>query len=801
MRKFTVDFRKSLRGINEINTIISYKSDKKNYILTTESEDEIVTELNDFIEIESSNYIINQDENLLVNPGFNADLFKTICKTLEIETKENIPIGTKINVKIGVKVNNSFEYMDYGYYYIKENSYNANENYYHIIAYDKMYKSMITYDNSKINIEFPITIKNLLIKICDYLNWNYDFNNFTNSDKKINNDLFGNQSLTYRDILDNISQVIVGNLMFDENETLKVKYATETNELIEEDDLKNINVDIKEKYGPVNSLIITTNDNVVLNNLNDEASINNNGKTEFKINDNYILINNSDDFIDEMFNKINGLEYYIYDINTIGLLVFEPLDKFSIKINDNIYPTLLLNDDLNISTGIKEDCYVDKPKINVEEYNSTNKDKNKLNNALISIDKANAEIVLKVDSNGNISQVRLDGDADGGTLFQVKANNINLEGYTTINNGFSIAYDGSAILKGGKIEIDDLGTDENQDILIYDSTNSDNTIRNLEVGDNLSGKVLLLNFPNDAKEFMDEEPTFDYSAILYTEYYEIDYRRSHENAVYPNIYEEVYISKHDDENYHVTLFYRENDNIKTNLTSYYLPKDFGIVNGYPFASESPGRYIKVEILNLKTYLAINSKGMEIQDVSNNVSASYKSNGMTVEDSTGRVIIDTNTIELDRNGHLIYMTTDDSIYIENNKIFDVDGRFSVAANGNIYNTGNYSCSGNITCVSLTQTSLKENKKNFEKYSGALEEIKNIDIYKYNLKNEENDSKKHLGFVIGNDFNYSKVITSDDNKGVDNYSFTSLCLQAIKEQQEQIENLQKQVNELKEMIKNG
>ena len=40
---------------------------------------------------------------------------------------------------------------------------------------------------------------------------------------------------------------------------------------------------------------------------------------------------------------------------------------------------------------------------------------------------------------------------------------------------------------------------------------------------------------------------------------------------------------------------------------------------------------------------------------------------------------------------------------------------------------------------------------------------------------------------------------DNKGVDNYSFTSLCLQAIKEQQEQIELLKKQLNDTINIIK--
>lgn len=101
-------------------------------------------------------------------------------------------------------------------------------------------------------------------------------------------------------------------------------------------------------------------------------------------------------------------------------------------------------------------------------------------------------------------------------------------------------------------------------------------------------------------------------------------------------------------------------------------------------------------------------------------------------------------------------------------------------------------GKIICASLTQTSLAENKKNFEKYDGALNEINKIDIYKYNLKSEKNGTKKHLGFVIGNEYNYSKLITSEKNDGVDNYSMTSLCLQAIKEQQEII-------NELKEEIK--
>lgn len=102
---------------------------------------------------------------------------------------------------------------------------------------------------------------------------------------------------------------------------------------------------------------------------------------------------------------------------------------------------------------------------------------------------------------------------------------------------------------------------------------------------------------------------------------------------------------------------------------------------------------------------------------------------------------------------------------------------------------------ITTPQVIQTSLENEKKNFEKFQNALDVIKDIDVYKYNLKHETNDTKKHIGFVIGDNFRYSQEVTSSENKGVDTYSFVSLCCQAIKEQQEQIKRLQTELIELK------
>ena len=103
---------------------------------------------------------------------------------------------------------------------------------------------------------------------------------------------------------------------------------------------------------------------------------------------------------------------------------------------------------------------------------------------------------------------------------------------------------------------------------------------------------------------------------------------------------------------------------------------------------------------------------------------------------------------------------------------------------------------ITTPVLTQTSLEERKKNIEKLNKALDIIKEVDIYKYNLKNEDDDDKKHIGFVIGDNYQYSKEITSKNNDGADIYSMVSVCFKAIQEQQQLIERLENKIKELEE-----
>lgn len=130
----------------------------------------------------------------------------------------------------------------------------------------------------------------------------------------------------------------------------------------------------------------------------------------------------------------------------------------------------------------------------------------------------------------------------------------------------------------------------------------------------------------------------------------------------------------------------------------------------------------------------------------------------------------------------------------------EGDFSC---NHIYCDGDIYATGYVNGKKFIDNSREEMKKNIQKYTEkAIEVVKNTDIYKFNYKTEKDTNKKCVGFIIGEDYKYSKELTSTDENGkeigANLYSMISIAYKAIQEQQEQIEKLQLKDKQKDEII---
>ena len=108
-------------------------------------------------------------------------------------------------------------------------------------------------------------------------------------------------------------------------------------------------------------------------------------------------------------------------------------------------------------------------------------------------------------------------------------------------------------------------------------------------------------------------------------------------------------------------------------------------------------------------------------------------------------------------------------------------------GIIQNTGAgfVSVEGDIDCYVLHQNSLESIKKNISKFSGGLDIVKNSDIYEYNFKIENDTDKKHIGFIIGENYKTPYEVLGNTGTNIEPYSAVSILWNAVQEQQKIIE----------------
>lgn len=362
-----------------------YKTAIKSY--GRELDSKIIYELNgDSVEL-------GMEELNSITPHYEGGILKSVMKQLEVDSNVDIPTGTEINYQFGLKVGNSYEYLNFGNYIVYSSEKQEDTRSWKIVCYDKMLYAMKNYEN--VTYTFPLTIRDYIDEICNTLGLTFANSNdiFPNYDKELTQDMFLDANgaflgYTFRDVLDQLAEATASTICINEDDELEIRYINNTNDTIDEEFFKDINVNFGEKYGPVNSIVLSRSagaDNIY---FKDDESVAENGLCEIKIEDNQIMSGNDRDaYLQDILDTLDGFEYYINDYSSTGITYYDLCDKYNVSIDNNIYSCIMLNDEVNITQGLEELVHADMPEETETDYTKADKTDRKINQAFALVDK------------------------------------------------------------------------------------------------------------------------------------------------------------------------------------------------------------------------------------------------------------------------------------------------------------------------------------------------------------------------------------------------------------------------------
>lgn len=305
--------------------------------------------------------------------SFDGALFKTIMKQVEITDKTANQLKDKdINFKYGLYINDAFQYIDLGNFYIKDMEDDKKKEEITVTGYDRMIRFMKTFKQSELQLTYPCTIIRLVQKMCEVCEVGLYSTNFFNSDLVVKEDFFTAQELTYRDVLEKIAQTTLTTVFIKENKLYFCKPSNIVSQQLDKSYISNLVV--KEKFGPLNALVLgrgSVEDNVE---SIDEESINQNGRCEIRFDENEFVQEQRETVIDNMFEQIKGLEYYSYEASDLGVMWLEPCDCIELGDRDgNFYKTYYLKANITLTTGISSDSEAEMPDEADTKYKVTSK--------------------------------------------------------------------------------------------------------------------------------------------------------------------------------------------------------------------------------------------------------------------------------------------------------------------------------------------------------------------------------------------------------------------------------------------
>lgn len=310
------------------------------------------------------------------------------------EKRENIDNATHLNIKLGVRLdeNEQYEYIDFGDFVVYDKEEKVDTHSLKLYLYDHMIDSHIKYSENPLNLDYEnntITVLTLLSAICNKFGWTLRTTDFTNANKVITEDKYAELTdWTYRDILDEIAATAGGFIKM-LNKDLYVCYPTDTGEKIDENDLEKLT--IGKRIGPYNTLVLGRSPQE--DNIYYPASAPQSGRVSIRIDNNQIMDKNRSDFIEGIFNQINGLSYYVFNYTSFGFGYFEFGDIVTIKdLHENEYKTILFNICMEITSGIKEKANTKEPKYSETKYEYATSIEKRVSNTEIITDKQGKKI-------------------------------------------------------------------------------------------------------------------------------------------------------------------------------------------------------------------------------------------------------------------------------------------------------------------------------------------------------------------------------------------------------------------------
>lgn len=375
-----------------------------------------------------------------VTPHYEGGILKSVMRQLDIDSNVEIPLETILTYQFGVKVGNGYEYINYGNYIVYKVEKQEDTDSWKITCYDKMLYAMKDYES--LEITYPITVRNYINALCAKLGLTFKnaSETFANYDKQIPKELYldddGNSiGYTYRDVLDELAQVTASTICINEvDNQLEIRYINNTNDTIDEEFLKDVNVNFGESYGPINTIVLSR---AGADNIYYPATLPSNPK-EIKIVDNQIMNGNDrDTFMPDIYNKLNGLEYYINDFSSTGICYYNLCDRYNVKIGDNTYSCVMFNDEVNVTQGLEENVYTEMPEDAETDYKKSDTTDRRINQTTLIVDKQQQQITGLVSTTQNIEkEINPTKDATGTSFYLEDSTNAELvnfemEGKTT----------------------------------------------------------------------------------------------------------------------------------------------------------------------------------------------------------------------------------------------------------------------------------------------------------------------------------------------------------------------------------